>query len=396
MTYIGRGSLPSNYVDFAREASSSMMLPQPTPQFTFAMWAMAGRLSLAALDSGVQTAQQYVTMAGGGGTIPEGLARMARVADSYPGFVQAVDEFGKNSGDTIKFQRPIYSAGGLTIADRELTGNSAISTTGRAIKMEEVPVVLRELHGPYAAGGSAVQPYEIKSFDAKYRANKIALTQATNLHLEYDYTIFLDTIIRDQFRATTYATLSDADYSDVTEYVAGGNSRFSAEQWLRARKALSDREWRPFPNGRYIGLVPTSFNTDMLADVEYREMSKMHTDGRNLIYGYVGSVQNIDFFECSTCKQYAAASTVPGTGGGTVPTGVTLEEGLLIGPGAVGFGTAAAEYNVGDALSTVMGPVVRFADDTNYGTLAKVIWYALHAIETLDQRGCQRVIAQSA
>lgn len=394
--YMGRAGLPSNYSDFAQSASSAMMLPQPTPQFVFAQWAMAGRIALQALEVGAQSAGQFVTASAGGGVIPEGLARLARVADAYPGFVQAIDSFGKNMGDTLRFQRPIYSAGGLTQSAREMTGNSAISVVGEAPKMEEIPVVLKRFHGPYQSGGSGVQPYELLDFDTQYRANKISLTSLATHHLSYDYTIWLDTVIRDLFRATTYATLSNPDFSDVTEYVAGGNSKFSAEQWLRARKAISDREWRQFPNGRYVGIVPTSFNTDMVTDVEYREMSKAHTDGRNQIYGYVGSLQDIDFFECSTTKTYAAASTVPGTGGGTVPTSVTLEEGILLGPGAVGFGTAAVEYEVGNSASSMMGPVVRFADDTNYQTAAKVIWYALHAFETLDQRGAQRVIAQSA
>jgi hypothetical protein len=395
MAFIGRGSLPSNYVDFAREASMPFMLPTPTPQFVFAQWAMAGRVSLAALDAGAETAQQFVTMSAGGAPVAQELDRLARVADMYPGFVQAVDIWGENAGDTVKFQRPIYSAGGLTEASRELVGNSAISTTGRSIKMEEVPVVLKEFHGPYASDGSSVQPYEIKSFDARYRANKLKLTGLVNKHLLYDYTYWLDTVIRDRFRASTYATLSNPDFSDVTSYVAGGGSTFTAEQWLRARKTLSDREWQRFDNGRYVGLVPTAFNTQMLQDVEYRDLSKNHQDGRNQIYGYIGSLQDIDFFECSTLKSYAAASTVPGTGGGTVPSGVALAEGILVGPGAVGFGTGPAEYVPGDMLTMNRGPVVRFADDTNYGTLAKVIWYALHAFQTLDERGVQRVIAQT-
>jgi hypothetical protein len=137
-------------------------------------------------------------------------------------------------------------------------------------------------------------------------------------------------------------------------------------------------------------LVPTVFNTQMVSDIEYRELSKVHTDGRNQLFGYIGSVQDVDIFECSTLHSYAATETVPGTGGGTVGTGVTLQEAIMLGPGAVGFGTAAPDPE------NMMGPVARFADDTNYGTVAKVIWYALHAIGGLDLRGVERLIAQSA
>jgi hypothetical protein len=389
MAVIGRGSLPANYEDFLNSTTANLVLPQPEPQYLFAQFAMAGRLSLAAMNAGAASVQQYVTMSGGGAAVSPELDRLARTADSYPGFFQTIDRFGLGMGDTIKFQRPVFSTGGLTKAARKLSTGGTISTTGITIQAEEVPVVLEEYHGPYNAAGSAPAPYAIWGFDAKFRANKLNLTQLTSKHLVRDYSYWLDTVLRDELRASEFITLSNADYADVTAYVAGGNSTFSADQLLRTRKTLTDRNWAPFANGRYVALVPTAFNTQMVGDVEYRELSKVHGDGRNQIFGYIGSVQDIDIFECSTLKQYAAASTVPGTGGGTVPTSVTLEEGLLIGPGAVGFGTAAPDPE------GVMGPVARFADDTNYGTVAKVIWYALHAIQNLDQRGVQRFLAQS-
>jgi hypothetical protein len=395
MAYNGRGSLPANYADFAGEASQALVLPTPQPQFTFAHWAMAGRVSAQALDAGM-TVEGFLRDSMGGAEIPAELDRLMRAADQYPGVVKAVDDFGQNKGDTIKFQRLIHDAGGLSETSRRLTGNSAISTTGTTVKTEEVPVVLDQFHGPYASSGSGVAPFEIADFDARYRANKVALASWVNKALVYDYTIWLDTVVRDRFRASDYITLSNENFSDVTSYVAGGNSKFSAEQLFRARKTLSDREWAKFPGGNYVAIVPTSFNVDMLGDIEYRELSRQHTDGRNQIFGYIGSLQDIDIFECSTTKQYAAASTVPGTGGGTVPASVTLEEGILLGPDAVGFGTAGAEYDPGDPATRMMGPVLRFADDTNYGTLAKCIWYAIHAFQTLDQRGIQRFIAQSA
>jgi hypothetical protein len=387
---IGRGSLPANYEDFLNSTTANLTLPTPQPQYLFAHFAMAGRLSLAAMNAGATSVQQYVSMAGGGAPVSPELDRLIRTADSYPGFFQTIDQFGLGRGDTIKFQRPVFSAGGLDKASRKLNTNQTISTTGRTIQSEEVPIILEEYHGPYAADGSTPQPFAIWGFDAKFRANKLSLVGVTTQQLVQDYTVWLDTVMRDELRAASTITLSDAAFADVTSYTAGGGSTFSLDQILRARKALTDREWRPFPNGRYVLLVPSVFNTQMITDIEYRELSKVHTDGRNQLFGYIGSVQDIDIFECTTLKSYAAASTVPGTGGGTVPTGVTLQEALLVGPGAVGFGTVAPQPEGS------MGPVARFADDTNYGTVAKVIWYALHAIGGLDLRGVERLVAQSA
>jgi hypothetical protein len=389
MAFIGGATLPANYQEFLESVTQPLVLPTPEPQYLFAQWAMAGRLNFQALDAGKATVQQYLSAAGGGAMAPD-LERMIRVADMYPGFVQAIDVFGKGKGDTVKFQRPIFSTGGLTEASRELTPNSAISTTGLAIQSEEVPAVLRQYHGPYSSSGSAVQPYAIDNFSAKFQANKLSLTSQVNAYLVRDYTKWLDIVIRDRLRASQYTTLSDSALTDASSFVAGGNAFINLEAILRARKALSDREWMPFPNGRYALLVPTVFNTQMLSDVDYRESAKNHADGRNQIFGYINSVQDIDIFECTTLKSYAAGTSVTGEKAGTVGTSVALEEALLVGPGAVGFGTAAPDPE------NVAGPVARFADDTNYGTMIKVIWYALHAFQTLDERGVQRILFQSA
>lgn len=385
MSVISRASLPSNFEDFKGSVTSGLILPQPEPQYLFAHWAMAGRLSLAALNAGAPSVQQYVSMAGGGAAVPPGLDRMARTADMYPGFVQAVEQYGPGMGDTLKFQRPIFSTGGLTKAARKLSTNGTISTTGQVLKAEEVPVILEEYHGPYASDGSAVAPYAVWNFDAKYRANKLQLSGLATMHLGRDYVKWLDTVIRDEFLLSGNVTFPTG-VGDAADFVAGGNAKFSLSQIMDARKTISDREWGKFPGGNYVCLVPTSFNTDMLEDIDYRESAKAHAD-KNQLYGYIGSVQDVDFFECTTLKQYVASDTVEGQ---TVASSVVLEEAILLGPGAVGFGTAAPDPE------NVMGPVARFADDTNFGTVAKVIWYALHAFACLDDRGVQRVIAQSA
>jgi hypothetical protein len=120
----------------------------------------------------------------------------------------------------------------------------------------------------------------------------------------------------------------------------------------------------------------------MLGDVDYRELSKNHAGGRNQLFGYIGSVQDVDFYECSTLPSYAAASTVPGDGGGTVPASVTVHEAILLSPGCVGMGSA-------------LSPELRWADDTNFGTVGKCIWYALHAFQTVDEGGIQRILFQA-
>lgn len=302
-----------------------------------------------------------------------------RVQDNYPDLFQIVEDFSKGEGDTLKFQRDIFDGGGYTKADRKLNGSQTISTTGQVIRQEEVPIVLEEYHGPYNSTGSAVLPYSIKSFDARFRANKEQLGSITGRHLGRDYVKWLDTVLRDELRSTSNITYSDT-VTNVLSFTSGAGHIANLEMLLAAKKALSDREWRKFPNGRYLAVVPTKFNTDMVSDPDYRDMVKAHGEGRNPVFGYIGSVQDIDIVECSTLKTYAAGVTVPNDGQ-VVPTSVTVQEGLLLGPGAVGFGTA-------------LPPELRWADDSNYQTLAKCIWYAVHAFATLDTRAVQRMLWQ--
>lgn len=388
MPTMSRGFNPANYEDFLDSVGAALMLPTPTAQFFFAQVATAGRLNFAAMDAGAETVQQFVSAEGGGAMLPPDLDRLVRVADVFPGFVTAIDQFGGNKGDTIKFQREVYSNGGLTKADRKIATNQQISTTGTAVTSEEVPVTLFPYGGPYASGATGVAPYQIEQFDAQYRANKIGLASKATRHLKHDYMIWLDTVIRDEFIAADTITLP-ADIADVTAFVDGAEEDVTGEQFMRALKTLKDRNWQPFSNGRYAAVVPTSFDLQMWNDPQYQRASESHADGRNQIFGYIGSIKDCDIFECSTMKTYAAASTVAGTGGGTVPTGVGLNEGIIVGPGAVGFGTAAPHPE------GVLGPVARFGDLTNFGMMAQVIWYALHAIDNIDQRGVERFIYQN-
>ena len=377
MSIISRGSLPANFSDFLESVGANMRLPQPEPQYLFASMALGSSLAAAGINAGMGA---EIALASNGQSAGTALDRLIRTAEAFPDAVKAVNGFGLGRGDTIKFQRPKFSdaAMGYAASSRELDANTSISTTGQTISMEEVPVVLKQYIGP--GGASSPQPYALWDFDMRYRASKWNLVDEVSMHLSRDYIKFLDTSVRDLFRATSNITYAD-DVSNVLSFTNGAGHQASLEMIFKARKALSDRERRPFARGKYLLLVPTAFNVQMLGDVDYRELTKAHTAERNLVFGHIASVQDIDIVECTTLKSYAASDTVPGDGN-AVPTGATVYESLLISPDAVGFGNAG-------------GPEPRHADDTNYGNVAKVIWQAVHAFQTLDDRGVQRVLFQA-
>lgn len=392
--FFGRGAMPQQYEDFQSLAGAKgMTLPTPIPQYFLANLAMAGRFSATAMAQGLSGPRALVDILGGGAPHPE-LARLSTMVEFLPGLINVVEEFNrdKGEGDTVKFMRPVYSVGGLGELDRALKSQVSIGTTGRAVRLEEVPVTLHEFAGPYASDGSAVQPFGVNKFDAKYRSNKIALASEVVHHLSYDYMAWLDSVLTCKYcRAsrsgttwtsadTTYLTWSDSSFTAVTDYVAGGGSQFSCEQLLRARQTLRDRYINPFQTGRYAALVPTSWNTQMVGDVQYRELSKAHTDGRNQIFGYITTIEDIDIFECNTLPTYAAAGTYAG---GVVPASVTINEGIICGPGAVGFGCT-------------LPPEVRFSETTDYQRMANLIWYAVQGQDVLDDRFVQRFCAQTS
>ena len=379
ITSVSRQSLGQNFIDHVNQ--TGLTLPTPEPQYLFAKWIAAGRLSLAALDAGQSTAQQFVSMAGGGVNVSPALAELALAADSYPGFVTAVDAFGANKGDMVRFQRPVYSTGGATNSDRKLNTGASISTTGMGVATEEVKLELDTFNGPYSSTGSAVQPYAIEETDAKFRATLVSLASWVSLNLVRDYTYWLHYVVRDLLLSGQYTTLANASYTDVSDFVDAGNQKWTLDLLLRAKKTMVDRNVPPFANGNYLAIVPTQFQLDMLEDVDFTKMIANHKT-ENPVYGYVGSVQNIDIIECTTLKTWTAAGTPLGDKAGTVAAGVDLEEGVMLAPGSLGFGLAQP-------------PHCRFADDTNFGNVAKVVWQTRHALGMLDERNIQRMVAQT-
>jgi hypothetical protein len=319
----------------------------------------------------------------GAGDMPDtGLDRYIRTAEAFPDMVQAVLGFGKGAGDTIKMRRPVYTGGGYDEESRAVNPSVPTSLQGQSITMEEVNVVLRQFEGPYDSANSRVAPYQLLDFDARYRRASDNLAGETANHLVFDYIKWLDAVIMKRFRASSYISYADG-VSNVLSMTAGAGHSVNLDLVLSARKALSDRERAPFNNGRYMAIVPTLFQTDMIKDPAYRQMAATPASfDKNILFRYLGAVQDVDIFESTTLPSYAASTTVPGDGN-AVPSGSTVYEGMLIGPNAVGFGQAEP-------------PTLYTTSDTDYGKNAKVIWRSTEAFQTLDIRGIQRMLFQAA
>lgn len=381
MGSINRATLPQAFLD---SVSAAMMLPQPEPQYWFARAALGNQLRAEGIRNGNMSGLGYIQSIMGTGGVPDALDSMVRAADAYPESIKSLDEhFGEGMGTLYKFKRRVFEGGGYTEASREVTMDSTTSTTGKNIQMEEVEVQLKQFEGPYDTTASAVAPYAISDFDKRWGAMALrdGLTGEVFTHLMRDRIKWLDTVLRDRFRSTDNITFADASVTSVSSYTSSAGFTANLEMIKRARKSLADREWAPFANGRYILLVPSEFDVQMLNDLSYRQLSKNLGDGRNQIFGAIGSIHNVDIFECTTLKTYAATDSVPNDT--TVPSGATVYECLMFGPGTVGRACPS-------------GTEAFYADDTNYSKVAKVIWRAAEALQTLDKRGIQRILFQNA
>jgi hypothetical protein len=379
MSAVNLNSLPQEFVENVR---AGMRLPQPQPQFFFAMAAISAAMRTAGVAAGVDTAVNFVKlMAGPGAAVPANLDMFARTADAYVGMIQYVDGFGLGKGDTLKLRRPVYTGGGYDEASRMVNPTQPTSLVGQSIQMEEVPVVLKQFEGPWDTTNNRIGPYQIDNFDARYRRSADNLAQEVSNHLSYDYIKWLDAVIRDRFRATPNITYADA-VANVLAFTAGAGHYTNIDLVLQARKALSDRERKPFANGKYMAIVPTAWNTQMVQDPAYRQLaSGPSAVDRNILFRYLSTVEDVDIFESTTSKTYNAGDTVPNDGN-VVPAGATVYEGLLISPEAVGFGDAEP-------------PTMHTTSDTDYGKNVKVIWRSVEAFQTLDARGVQRFLFQA-
>lgn len=380
--FVGMQTLPANFVESVR---SGMRLPQPQPQFFFAMAALSAVMQGMAIEEGAGTAENFVRMIKeNGGDLPDtGLDRYIRTADAYPGMVLFVNGFGKNFGDTVKMRRPVYSGGGYDEASRRVNPSLPTSLQGQSIQEEEVPVVLDQFEGPWDTTQSKVGPYQVNDFDARFRRNADNLAAEVVNHLMFDYVKWLDQVIMKRFQASTNITYAD-NVSNIQSFTANAGHSINLQAILNGRKQLSDRERAPFQNGRYMAIVPTIFNTDMIQDPAYRQLAANPVNvEKNILFRYINTVQDVDIFESTTLPSYAAGATVPGDSSGTVPSNSTVYEAMIIGPHAVGMGRAE-------------GPTMHTTSDTDFGKNAKVIWRSVEAFQTLDQRGVQRVLFQAA
>lgn len=76
----------------------------------------------------------------------------------YKEAVAVVSELGKAPGHTVRINRPAFANTTYTLASREVSSGTSISTTPIDVTSEQVSVTLKRIAGPYDSTNSRVAP----------------------------------------------------------------------------------------------------------------------------------------------------------------------------------------------------------------------------------------------
>jgi len=357
-----RLTLPSEFFDI----TSGMMLTAPVPEFAFAkmLFAADARAQLTKADAASFFASmQRGPRVGGGADTPD-LADMQLVlAKSIASnAISAVPELGKRGvGHTVRVNRPVFSGGGYTRAQRRIAPSASISTTPINVSQEQTSITIEMSGGPWDTANSRIAPYAISRVDSGRSVHE--LSAIVGMHLAYDRWKYVDSVVAELFDSGTTNVVRPAGISSDAGFPASGEVPFDMETLLRAEKALKSANVPRFPDGTYLAVLSAQQMLQLRLDPLFSRQSVFLQDQNVLQNSSVIRVgQSISIIEATTVRTDT-----------TTVSGQTIQRGVMFGPGAVGYGLDEACR-------------VASSNDDNYGEQAKVIWVAYEGFQVLDER----------
>lgn len=357
---ISRVTVPSEFFDI----TSGMMLKTPTPQFAFAQMAIAAqnRAALAAVDA-------ELALSGARGASTQGIAvpgfdtfQLQLATSIFGEAIMAVEDASKNGiGETIRFNRPLFSGSNYTVAARTVNQAQSISTTPVEISGEQVPLTVKRLAGPYDSTNSRVAPFAIDRLASQRSVH--SLVQLAGLHLVYDRMATLDGIFSLLLDGASTNVVRPAGISADSSFPASGEAPLDLDTLLRAEEKLANAHIPRFSDGTYLAILSPTQMRQLKLDPDFAKASQLLPEKNVLTNSAVTMVgDTIRVMQCSTVQTDTATVS-----------GATIYRGVMMGPGAVGFGVA-------DPCR------VCTSTDDNYGETVKVIWVAYEAMGMLDER----------
>jgi hypothetical protein len=371
MAIINRASLPEEFYD----TTSKRMLIAPEPQYVFAFLAKMslGSALIASLPGGFAGINQARGIASQGPPT-SGYQAGARLILASPDpmvsqAIATVAELGKSPGHTVRLNRPRYGSGGFTLASREITSGTQISTTPIDLTSEQVTLTLKRYGGPYdAVVQNAVAPFALDKFDTSVALH--SLVDYVGLHMQRDLDKWLDGVMA-TFAGSGGTTLWPNGFSADNGSQNQGDMPMDVDMLFRGVETLKGVVYSSplnipvFPNGRYRAFISPTQARQLKADPQAAQFIRYDVPGMNPVTGlqgaYIGSIAGCDIFEATTLPFAQNANSVQ------VTTSV------MLGPSMIGQGWGQL-------------PQVAFSTDDNYGEHAKMVWLAYAAFGLLDNR----------
>lgn len=358
---VSRSNLPQEFKDKA--ARVGLVQPQPAMPFARLLFASIAQAQLSSsMPGGVSSGDASVFS----------LDEQALMLDPIRSpLVEVYDDLmGVGSANqTLTIQRQVYSGGGYTVEARIASAEVATSLTPLLVTGETASLTLKLLEGPYASGGTSVQPIgyspkEVNSQPAKFGALVFN-------RLNYDRTKLVDSVLNTlaEANATHIAAADPTDSLNGTvlatvannAFLASGDKPADCDMIARAAKLLKDASIPMFDNGRYAAFLTTKQMVDITRDPDFKRASQESDKTNILAQAWRGSIHGVDIYEVATL------------GTATNSSSVTYQKGFMLGKGALG-------YAPGTPCS------VEMHETTNFGKQLLFIWQAVEAFVRLDNR----------
>lgn len=370
-TTIDRGSLPQEFQDL----TSERMLRAPEPQYFHAMLLKgviaAQTLSMAG-EIGMKLPGRDMTSAG---VDMPAEAFAGLVLNDPSGIFEAVnyyDDFdkaggGMNPGHSIRINRPIYTDSTYTLESRTVAVGTSIATTGQAITMGQVDLVLRRIGGPYSNGTSAVAPYVLEKFDMVRSIHDSA--KLVGKYLARDVNKTLDKIGVTLFDAvdSTNGTVRPSGMTTDDTSAAAGTFPLDYATIASLKTTMVGQHVEPFRNGRY-GLVLHPRQVEQLkSDAAFQRLSQFHKDINPLFTAsYQFTLDGFDVYQSTTLTTATNSNTI------------TVYHGQAFGREVAG-------------IACPRKPEVVQSTVDNYGESFPLVWLAYLAVSMFDSRYTYRV-----
>ena len=357
---ISRLTLPEEWQD---ALASRMLLPAEPAYFWARMLdAQVGSVEVA---RGMEKGIAPLNVQSSGDAVPKFNANAPALAGepSMPDLI-VVQDMAAQPGQTVMFNRLVFADTTYTESSRRATRRT-IGTTQVDITGEQVSVTIERYAGPLTAASGSIGPHVIEEFDLKRRP-KHDIVERVVQHLRRDRFKFVDTVLAAKACSSsatgTYVypgDPNDALTADNTAFVTQGDRAMDCETVIRAEQRANSAGVPTFPDGTYVMVLSPRQVRQLKTDTMFQRLAKEVDSMNPLMQRFVAKIGNVRIFECTTNPTATANSTI------------TVQLGVLMGPGALCYATA-------------MPCEIRTDTNTNYGQRIPLVWMADEGWEVLD------------